>query len=169
LTKGTLNWVEKSLNCRCQPLIEELGARCQAQAAPLDDLDVVVGKTDGAKGKRGTNGNPDEGVGGVGPEHGGQQDGDADEHAAHRRSAGLLQVRLRPVFAHVLANLKLMQLLNHPGADEQRDQQSRQRGKSGPERKVAEDAERVKEREELFVEQPVKQGASIAGMRQVSD
>ncbi len=38
-----------------------------------------------------------------------------DEHAAHGGRAGLLQVRLRPVLANVLADLELAQLLDHPG------------------------------------------------------
>ena len=108
-----------------QPLPKQLGARRQAQAAPLDDLDVVVGKADGAEGQRGEDRDPDKGIGGVGPEHRGQQNGDDDEHAAHGGRAGLLQVRLRPVVADVLADLELAQLLDHPGTDEERDQQRR--------------------------------------------
>jgi hypothetical protein len=42
-----------------------------------------------------------------------------------------LQVRLRPVFADVLADLELAQLLDHPRPDEERDQQRRERGKGG--------------------------------------
>ena len=75
---------------------------------------------------------------------------------------------LRPVLANKLADLELAQLLDHPGTDEQRDQQRRERGKGGAKGEVAEDPERVKERKQLFVEQPVKQVASRAGMRRVS-
>ena len=89
---------------------------------------------------------------------------DADEHAAHGGRAGFFQMRLRPVFADELADLELAQLLNDPGADEQRDEQRRERGKCSAESEVAEDPEGVKERKELFVEQPVEQGASQAGM-----
>ena len=56
---------------------------------------------------------PDEGIGQVAPQQRGQKDGDADEHAAHGGRAGLLLVVLGAVFADVLADLKLAQLLNH--------------------------------------------------------
>ncbi len=69
---------------------------------------------------------------------------------------------LRPVFADVLADLKFAQLLDDVGADEQGDQQRRERRKGGAEREIAKDPERVKEREQLFVEQPVKQEDSNA-------
>ena len=72
-------------------------------------------------------------------------------------------MRLRPVLAHVLADLELPQLLNHPGSDEKRDQQRRKRGKRGAKREVAEDPERMKKRKQLFVEKPVKKVASTAG------
>ncbi len=154
--------------CPGETLPEQLGARCQAQASLLDDLDVVVGEANRSKSQCGKDGNPDEGVGGIAPEHRGQQNRNPDEHAAHGGSAGLLQVRLWPVVADKLADLKLAQLLNHPWTDEQRDQQRRERGKGGAEGEVAEDAKRVKERKELFVKQPVKQRASSAGVRLVS-
>ena len=147
-----------------QPLPEQLGARGEAEVAPLDDLDVVVGKTDGAEGQRGKDGDPDEGIGGIGPEHRGQQNGDDDEHAAHGGRAGFFLVRLRAVFADVLADLEFAQLLDDVGPDEQRDQQRGEGGEGGAKREIAEDPERVKEREELFVEQPVKQVASGAGL-----
>ena len=149
-------------------LPQELGAGREAEAAALDDLDVVVGKTDGAEGERGKDSNPDEGIGRIGPEDCGEQDGDADEDAAHGGGAGFFEVRLRAVFANELADLELAQFLNDVGADEKRDHERRERGKGGAEGEVAEDPEGVKERKELFVEQPVKQGASDAGMRRVS-
>ena len=166
--KGTVSWVEKQLELReynqrdgdagrGEPLPEELGARGETEVAAVDDLDVVVGETDGAEGERGTDGDPDEGIGGVGPEHGGQQNGDDDEDAAHGGRAGFFLVRLRAVFADVLADLEFAQLLDDVGADEECDQQRGKRGKDGAKSEVAEDAEGVKEREQLFVEQPVEQ------------
>ena len=74
-------------------------------------------------------GDPDERVGGIGPQQGGQQDGDDDEHAAHGGRAGFLLVRLRAVFADVLADLEFAQLLDDVRADEQRDEQRREAGK----------------------------------------
>ena len=150
-----------------QPLPQQLGAHRHAQVAPLDHLYVVVGKADGPKGEGRKDRDPDKRIGGGGPQHRGQQNGNADQHAAHGWSARLLQVRLRSVLAHKLANLQLAQLLNHVRPDEQRDHQRRERSERGAKRQIAEYPERVKERKQLFVEQPVKQRASHPGMRRV--
>src|ERR1039457_2064795 len=99
-------------------LKEKFGARSQPQVAALDDFDVVVGKADGSEGEGRTDGDPDEGIGGVGPEHSGKQDGDNDKDAAHSGGARFSLVRLGAVFADVLADLEFVQLLNDVGADE---------------------------------------------------
>ena len=92
--------------------------RGQTEAPPLDDLDVIVGETDGAKGQGGTHDQPDEGIGEVAPQQRGQKDGDTDEYPAHGGGAGLFLVVLWTVFADVLADLKFAQLLNHEWTDE---------------------------------------------------
>jgi hypothetical protein len=69
-------------------------------------------------------------------------------------------VRLGTVIADVLADLEFAQLLNHIRANEHGDQQRGKRRKYGAESKVAEYPERVEERKQLFVEQPVEQGNS---------
>jgi hypothetical protein len=148
-----------------QALPEQLCPCREAEAAAIDHFDVVIGKANGAEGKRGENRDPDEGVRWIGPERGGQQDGDADQHAAHGGRAGFFQVRLRPIVTHKLADLELMKLLNDVRADEERNEQRGERGKHGAKGEVAEDPEWVKERKQLFVEQPVKQEASVAGLR----
>ena len=148
--------------CRNDRLPEELGARGEAQVAPLDHLDVVVGKADGAEGKSGENRDPDEGICRVAPEQGRQNDGDHDEQATHGGSARLFLMRLRPVLADVLADLEFAQLLDDVRTDEKRDEECGKRGEGGAEREIAKDAEGMKEREELFVKQPVKQGDSSA-------
>ena len=158
-------------NCHRSPgnsLPQQFGARSEAQAAFLNHFDVVVGEADCAKGHRGDDRNPYERVGQIRPKQCGQQNCNSNQHSAHGGRAGLRQMRLRPVVANVLADLKLAQLLNHPWADEERNEQRRQRGKSGAEGQVTEDAERVKVNVQLFVKQPVKQVASRAGTRQVS-
>ena len=143
-----------------QPLPEQFGARRQSQVAPLHYLDVVIGKTDRPERERREYRDPYERIGRIGPQHRGQQNRNADQHAAHRRRPRLLQVRLRPVLSHKLPDLELPQLLNHPRADKQRDQQRRKRSKSSAKSQVAEDPERVKKRKQLFVQQPVKQASS---------
>ena len=66
-------------------------------------------------------------------------------------------MRLRAVFADVLADLEFAQLLDDVGADEERDEQRGERRKGGAKSEIAEDPEGVKERKQLFVEQPVEQ------------
>ncbi len=144
---------------------EELGARSEAETATLDGLGVVVGKADGAEGEGGEYGDPDEGIGGVCPENCGQDNGDHDEDAAHGGRAGFFLMRLGSVFADVLADLKFAELFNDVGADEEGDEERCQRGEGCPEREVAEDAEGMEEREQLFVEQPVEQEDSDAWKR----
>ncbi len=89
-------------------------------------------------------------------------------NTAHGGRAGFFLVRLGAVFADVLADLEFAQLLDDVRADEQRDEQRGERREGGAEREIAKDAEGVKERKELFVEQPVKQVASEGGVRRVS-
>ncbi len=101
-----------------QALPKELGLRRKTETAAPDHLDVVVGKADSSESQSGEDDDPDKGIGRVGPQHRRQQNGDDDEHSAHGGRAGFLQVRLRPVFANVLADLELAQLLNHVRADE---------------------------------------------------
>jgi hypothetical protein len=134
--------------------------RGQAEIPPLDNLDVVIGKTDRAEGQRGKHHQPDEGVGEVAPQQRGQKDGDADEHAAHGRGAGLLLVVLGAVLADVLADLKLAQLVNHERPDEQGDQHRSKTGKSGAKRQIPEDAEGSEVGEKLLIKEPVEQTSS---------
>ena len=61
------------------------------------------------------------------------------------------------------ADLEFAKFLDDTGPDEHGDEQRRERGKDGAEGEIAEDPEWVEEREQLFVEQPVKQGFSNAG------
>ena len=63
---GTLRWVEKSLHLRCMSesttATPALARACQkslarageSKIAAVNNLDVVVGKSDGAEGERGT-------------------------------------------------------------------------------------------------------------------
>ena len=146
---------------KCLP--EEFGSAREAEIAAVDDLGVVVGETDGSVSEGGADGNPDERITGIGPENGGQKDGDDDEDSTHSGCAGFLLVRLGAVLADVLADLKLAELLNDVGPDENSDEQGRERGEDRAESEIAEDPEWVEERKELFVEQPVKQEVSNAG------
>ena len=63
---------------------------------------------------------------------------------------------LRPVFANVLADLKLAQLRDQPGPQRQTKKQRRQRGKRSAKGRVLEHAKRREVAEQLFVEQPIE-------------
>ncbi len=141
-------------------LISKLGASGEAKAAAADNLDVIVGKSDGAEDDGGDHREPDKGIAEVGPEQSGQQDSDANQNAAHGGRAGFLLMILWSVFADVLANLKLTQFLDDEGPDEKCNQQRRKTGEGGAKRQIPEDSEWSEVGEKLLVEQPVKQTSS---------
>lgn len=143
-------------------LPEQLGARGEAEVAALYYFDVVVYESDGAEGERRENSDPDERIGKIGPEQRGQNDCDEDEHAAHSGRAGFLLVRLRTFFADVLADLELAQLLDDEGTDDERNEKGRERREGSAEGQIAKDAERVEERKEILVEQPIEHMDSSA-------
>ena len=145
---------------RGEDLQAHLLHRGQAEIPPLDDLDVVIGKADGAEGQGGTHHQPDEGIGQVAPQQRGQQDGDTDEHATHGRGAGLFLMVLGTVLADVLADLKLAQLLNHERPDEQGDEHGGETGKSSAKRQIPEDAEGSEVGKKFLIKEPVKQTSS---------
>jgi hypothetical protein len=76
-------------------------------------------------------------------------------------------MRLRPVFADILPDLKLAQLLDDPRTYKQRNHQSCAGGERRPKRQIPEDPERMKKRKQLLVKQPVKQVASNAGNSEI--
>jgi hypothetical protein len=67
--------------------------------------------------------------------------------------------RLRPVVAHILADLELAQPLNHERPDQQPDQQRRQAGKHRAKGQIPEDAEDPEVGKQLLVQQPIEQSA----------
>ena len=138
-------------------LQQQLLARGQPEVALVRDLGVIVRKPDGAKRHRREHHEPDEGIRQVAPQQRRNQDGDADQHAAHRGRAALLLVALRTFFADVLADLKLAQPINDKRPDQQADQQRRQARKDAAERDVAEDPEVPEVGKELLIEQPIEQ------------
>ena len=120
------------------------------------DFGVVVDETDSAVGQQREDRDPHIGVAQVRPEQRGNHDGDNDQHAAHGGGAGFLLVRLGSIFADVLADLKLAQLADQPGAQRDAEEQRGQAGERGAGGDVAEDAEPRDQRRQLFVEQEVQ-------------
>ncbi len=109
----------------------------------MDDLAVVVDPADRAEADRHQQGHPDEAVREVAPQQRRHGDRDQDQRAAHRRRAGLDEVRLRPVVAHRLADLHPRQPGDHLRPDEERDQERGHARQHRAQREVAEDVERA--------------------------
>ena len=79
-----------------------------------DDLQVVVGKADGAERRPSSHGNPDVDVRQVRPQQRRHERRRQDQQAAHRRRAGLRLVRGRAFLPDHLADLELPQLPDQP-------------------------------------------------------
>jgi hypothetical protein len=82
-----------------------LVARDQALRILLRELEVVVPEADESERERDAEHHPHETVREIGPQQRAREDRDEDQHAAHRRRAGLGEMRLRAVVAHHLADL----------------------------------------------------------------
>ena len=124
-------------------LPEELRARRQPLRIAVDDLALVVDPADRAEAERHEQHDPDEAVGEVAPQQRRDRDRHQDQRAAHRRRAGLGEVRLRAVVAHRLADLHPRQPGDHPRADDERDEERRHAREHRAQRDVAEDVERA--------------------------
>src|SRR5713101_8290179 len=125
------------------------------------NLGVIVGKPDGSKGASGENRNPHEAVAQVRPQQGRNHDGNGNQQATHGRRAGFLLMRLGPFFPDVLADLKLAQAINDERTDDQSREQGGEAGKCSAKRQITEDAEWREIMEQLQVQQPIKQLASL--------
>ena len=108
---------------------DELRARRQALRIAVDDLAVVVDPADRAEAQRHQQHDPDEAVVEVAPQQRRDRDRHQDQRAAHRRRAGLDEMRLRTVVAHRLADLHPRQPRDHARPDDERDDQ---RGHASP-------------------------------------
>jgi hypothetical protein len=64
------------------------------------------------------------------------------------------------IFADVLADLKLAQLLDHERTDEQSDQHGGETGESGAKRQIPEDTEGSEVGKKFLIKEPVKQTSS---------
>src|ERR1019366_1488429 len=128
--------------------------------AAMNDLKIVVGKTDGSEGQRGKHGDPDEWIAQVCPEQCRHQDGDGDQQTAHGRRARLSLMSLRTLFADVLPDLEIAQAPDHDRPHDQAGEKGGEAGERCAESQVAKNTEWRKIMEQLQIEQPVKQSAS---------
>src|SRR5690606_18009790 len=85
---------------------------------------------------------PDETIRQIRPQERARAHRDENERTAYRGRTGLRQMRLRPVVAHALTDLIRRQRTNHPGTDDQRNDERRQRRENRAQRQVAEHAKR---------------------------
>ena len=102
----------------------ELGARPQAKGAALDDLRVVIGEAEQGAGDRRAEDSESLPVP-VRKDDEGHGDRREDDHAAHRRRAGLGLVSLWPLLADVLSELAIAQEDDESRAEEQAHEQRR--------------------------------------------
>ncbi len=111
---------QRQANAKAQAELQsELHPSCQTQASPLDDLDIVIRETDGAKSDDGNQKNPGVGVGQIGPKESGQDRADDNENAAHRRRAGFHLMVRWPFLPNLLANLEKPQSMDQPWPHDQ--------------------------------------------------
>ena len=89
------------------------------------NLQVVVGKPDGAERRRGDHRDPDGRVGQVRPKKRREDCAGEDQQAAHRRRPGLGAVGLRSILPDHLADLELAQPPDHHRAEDQAQGQGR--------------------------------------------
>ena len=100
-------------------LQSEFCPRRESQISLVNNFGVVIRKTNGCKSCGGEHGHPYKGIAEVGPKQRGNNDGDCDQHPAHGRRASFFLVRLRSLFADVLADLEFAQTVNYKRADYQ--------------------------------------------------
>jgi len=143
-----------------QKLQTQLRPSRQPLVLPMHHLDIVVRKSDRPKRQRRQHNQPHKRIRQIRPQQRRNQDRNTDQHTAHRRRAALLLVRLRPLFTNVLPYLKLAQLLDDIGPNQQADQQRRQARKHSAKRQVAKNAKQPEVRKQLLVQQPIEQTVS---------
>src|ERR1700723_1129600 len=126
----------------------------------MNNLNVVVGKANRRKRHRGKNRDPHKRIAQVRPQQRRHKNGNRNEQPAHRRSAPFFLMRLRPLFAYVLPNLKVAQPPNHNRPHDQPCKKRSKARKGSAESKITKNTKRRKIMEQLQVEQPVEQSAS---------
>src|SRR5205823_6179620 len=142
LTRGLKHYQHHSHQDAYQDLIGELAATSKSEIAVMDDLQIVVGETDGRKAERGDDRDPNIFISQVGPKQCRNNDGDGNEHHTHRRSAGFFLMSSRSLFTDVLSDLKVSELANHARANDQSDKKCSQTCKNRAEGEIAKNTKR---------------------------
>src|SRR6185312_11731368 len=124
-------------------LREYFGAEGKSKIAFVDDLDIVVRKTNTAKTNSRQNRQPDKRIREIAPQQRRHQHLHQNQQAAHGWRPRLFLMILWAVLANELTDLKLPQPFDQIWTDQQTDEQRGYGGKRGSEREVAKDAECV--------------------------
>src|SRR5262245_20425815 len=100
-----------------QELKHQFASTGQTEITMMNDLQVVVCKSDGGKENRGEGDDPDVLVRKIGPEQSWDNDGNRDQHSTHCGRACLLLVGRRTLLPDKLPDLKFTQLPDNGRAD----------------------------------------------------
>ena len=135
---------KREVEGRDQPdhgLPAEFLLRAHSPGVVMHDLAVVVDPADRAVAEGDEEHDPDEAVRKVRPEKRRHRDAEENEGAAHGGRPVLHEMRLRPVRAHGLSEMELLQFPDHPGTECEADHKRRKAGKERAQRQIVEDAE----------------------------
>src|SRR5205823_3312821 len=104
---------------------------------------IVVPESDGPESQREPEDQPDKEIAQIGPHQCGDHDAEVNQDSPHRRRARLALVGLRAVLPNVLPNLELLQPLDDPRTEHQREDKRRHACISGPKGDVPEEVKEV--------------------------
>ena len=129
-----------------QGLPHQLTPAAEALIMLLDDLEIIVIKTDEAEAEGHQDQHPDVGIVQFRPEEGGGQGGEDDHQAAHGGGAVFGEMGLGAFLPDGLADLHGLELPDEPGAHRQGDDQGGEHGENGPEGDIPEDIKAAEDR-----------------------
>ena len=127
-----------------QYLQAELHPCRQSKISFVDNLGIVVGKTDCRKSRSRKHRHPHEAVLQIRPQQRRHNNRNRNQDSAHRRRPGFFLVRLRPFFSNVLSDLEFAKAFDYQWPNDQSCEHRRKAGKSGPEGQIAKDPKRWK-------------------------
>src|SRR5215469_3438791 len=127
----------------------------------MDGFQIVIGKADSCKGTRRENCDPDKPVSEIRPQNRGHNDSNCDQQPPHGWRACFSLVRLGPLVADVLADLKFAEAIDYQWPDNQPGEQGSETGKGGAKCKIAKNPKRREIMVELQIQQPIEQCASV--------
>src|SRR2546430_6450528 len=127
----------------------------------MNNLSVVVGESNRGKCASGDYRNPHESIRQIGPQQGRNDDRNCNQQPTHRGCARFFLMGLRSFFANILADLELAQAIDNQRSDNQSCEQCSKAGKGSAKSQVTKDAERREVVEQLLVQQPIEQSASV--------